>query len=677
MKNIFKNIINYFKDNKTKSITILVVLILTIISSITLIAYSFYQNKSTKLIISGLALLDSSDVSIKVYRENKNDGGVGLGTYALSYYVPSATSYTYQSSKTVCDTGITIEKYENQKFYVDATKKGKCKVYFDAIDGYIDDYEVNLFVQQEVGNTDDKNYNQMGQLPLYESGYYYTVNTSKTNCTNGATVSIEGTNIVVLATQKAVCYVYADKNADSIVPAISNLTVSGTSITATLTDNIAVARYGFSNSNTTEPTEWKYVSGTSYSLNDELTTEGTFYLWLKDSAGNSFVSNSFNISLDSSAPTIGTIEAYTKNVTIALSDDSNLAGYAVTTTSATPTSWTSVSGKTANVTYTASSNGTYYIHAKDASGRTSNKSFSMVCAESTTQNFSYTGAVQNYTLACDGSYTLYVWGAQGGYRSNSTYGGLGGYSIGTLANQTHGKTLYVYVGGAGGSGTSGCGSTICAGGYNGGGYRYQYYGGGGATDIRISGGAWNDATGLKNRLIVAGGGGSDGATTKMGMYGGGTTGGSSTESYTAISNYGGKGGTQTYSGYSTSYTITTQATTGLNSNSTNYYAGGFGFGGGGVYLSSGYGGAGGGGWYGGSGNVPDGSADDDRGGGGGSGFVYTSSTAANVPSGTSLTSSYYLTNANTYAGNTSFTGTSGSSETGHSGNGYARIVFNP
>ena len=49
MKNIFKNIKNYFKDNKTKSITILIILILTIVSSITLIAYSFYQNKSRKL----------------------------------------------------------------------------------------------------------------------------------------------------------------------------------------------------------------------------------------------------------------------------------------------------------------------------------------------------------------------------------------------------------------------------------------------------------------------------------------------------------------------------------------------------------------------------------------------------------------------------------------------------
>lgn len=96
---------------------------------------------------------------------------------------------------------------------------------------------------------------------------------------------------------------------------------------------------------------------------------------------------------------------------------------------------------------------------------------------------------------------------------------------------------------------------------------------------------------------------------------------------------------------------------------------------GGVYLSSGYGGAGGGGWYGGSGTVPDGSGDDDRGGGGGSGFVWTSSTASSVPSGYSVSSSYYLTDATTYAGNTSFTSTSGSTETGHSGDGYARITL--
>lgn len=96
---------------------------------------------------------------------------------------------------------------------------------------------------------------------------------------------------------------------------------------------------------------------------------------------------------------------------------------------------------------------------------------------------------------------------------------------------------------------------------------------------------------------------------------------------------------------------------------------------GGVYLNSGYGGAGGGGWYGGAGTVPDSSADDDRGGGGGSGFVWTSSTASNVPSGYSVSSSYYLTDAATYSGNTAFTSTTGGSETGHTGNGYAKITL--
>ena len=77
---------------------------------------------------------------------------------------------------------------------------------------------------------------------------------------------------------------------------------------------------------------------------------------------------------------------------------------------------------------------------------------------------------------------------------------------------------------------------------------------------------------------------------------------------------------------------------------------------------------------GGAGSYPDSSGDDDRGGGGGSGYVYTSSTASNYPSGCLLNSSYYLSNASTTAGNASMPATSSGTETGHSGNGYARIT---
>ena len=58
---------------------------------------------------------------------------------------------------------------------------------------------------------------------------------------------------------------------------------------------------------------------------------------------------------------------------------------------------------------------------------------------------------------------------------------------------------------------------------------------------------------------------------------------------------------------------------------------------------------------------------------GGSGYVLTSSSSK--PGGYLLGSQYYMTNAATYAGNTSFTSTSGGTETGHSGNGYARITL--
>lgn len=253
-------------------------------------------------------------------------------------------------------------------------------------------------------------------------------------------------------------------------------------------------------------------------------------------------------------------------------------------------------------------------------------------------NYSYTGAVQTINLP-KGKYKLECWGAQGGYRSSSTYGGKGGYSVGTitLINKTD---IFIYVGGSGNTGKT-------AGGFNGGGERDSYNGGGGASDIRIA----QDS--LYARVIVAGGGGSDGATNKQGMYGGGTSGGTTTQSFGS----GGGGGTQTAGG------------AGGNSNE-----GTFGVGGKGLSRSSGYAGAGGGGWYGGGGSYPDGSGDDDRGGGGGSGYVYTSSTASNYPSGCLLNSTYYLADANITAGNVSFTAPEGSSETGHTGDGYIRIT---
>lgn len=267
-------------------------------------------------------------------------------------------------------------------------------------------------------------------------------------------------------------------------------------------------------------------------------------------------------------------------------------------------------------------------------------------------NFDYTGSVQTATLT-PGRYKLECWGAQGGNGSSNgnsninAVGGLGGYSVGTITLSKTQK-VYIYSGGKGQTKSNTGSYSTVNGGFNGGGSNYTCGSGGsggGGSDIRIG------TDSLYARVIVAGGGSGTGWTIK-GAAGGGILG---------LSNYNSSyNSTQTAGGiaYTSTYNIMPTAGT-------------FGIGGNGSGSSEG-GSGGGGGWYGGGG------AGYTGGSSGGSGYVYTSVTASNYPNGCLLNSSYYLSNAQTIAGDQSFPAPSGSTETGHSGNGFCRITnLNP
>ena len=273
------------------------------------------------------------------------------------------------------------------------------------------------------------------------------------------------------------------------------------------------------------------------------------------------------------------------------------------------------------------------------------------------QSFNYKGSAETLTLK-PGTYTLEVWGAQGGYGYSSSYalGGKGGYAVGTLS-LTDETNLYIHVGGQGSNYST---TGIVTAGYNGGGNgyasstTYRAGAGGGATDIRIG----QDS--LYARVIVAGGGGGGGVYSSSSSYryaggvGGGTSGANGSQYSTSYR--AGLGGSQTAGG--TSYYGSTANSSTYGTLAT--------FGQGGSSNNDGYGMAGGGGgWYGG-GYGRRASA------GGGSGYVLTSSSA--IPSGYLLGSEYYLTNAGTYAGDTSFAAPGGGTETGHAGNGAAKIT---
>ena len=235
-------------------------------------------------------------------------------------------------------------------------------------------------------------------------------------------------------------------------------------------------------------------------------------------------------------------------------------------------------------------------------------------------DYSYTGAVQVFTVPINGWYLIQCWGASGGGARTAPSGaGYGGYSSGEVYLQA-GMQLYVYVGGTG--------STIY-GGFNGGGTSRDPggQGGGGATDVRIS-------TSLSDRLIVAGGGGgSDNINGDGGRGGdgGGLTGGSGT------------GGTGDGNGATQS----------------EGYA--LGQGGNGTYLD---GGAGGGGYYGGMGATHNNGC-----GGGGSGYI------SGFPGCSIHYSGITFRNAQMIMGNRNMPDWNGESMVGVYGNGHARITL--
>lgn len=257
-------------------------------------------------------------------------------------------------------------------------------------------------------------------------------------------------------------------------------------------------------------------------------------------------------------------------------------------------------------------------------------------------NFPYTGGVQEIELP-RGKYKLEVWGAQGGdglAGGSVIYGGRGGYSKGTLILEEV-RTLRIFTGGMGVTGTDSS-TGYSDGGWNGGGrgYRKRAYSGGsggGASDIRI------DGQNLSNRIIVAGAGGGagDGNSRQPGQitggYGGGLTGGptgiTSDSSPTRA-----QGGTQSSGGRGGNWGSYARGESGS-----------LGLGGDAVSSGSSSGG-GGGGFYGGGGSTW-------IGGGGGSGYIKN-----------------LLIESQTIAGNKSIPKPSGGTQTGHSGNGYARIT---
>ena len=285
--------------------------------------------------------------------------------------------------------------------------------------------------------------------------------------------------------------------------------------------------------------------------------------------------------------------------------------------------------------------------------------------------------MQTFTAPISGDYKLEVWGAQGGNSydsgngySGTVYGGKGGYCSGTVTFPSY-LNVYVYVGQSG----EDINRAYTFNGGGKGGPAYNGRSGGGATDIRLSNGTWSDFNSLKSRIIVAAGGG--GAQHYLEGCNGGNAGG-----------LGGQGGFESHGSYN-SYTLATGATQtsgGTGGSGGNYLLEGTDgvFGIGGDYDSIDHGSGGGGGYYGGGGGGHNGGIVGS--GAGGSSFIsgyigcdaITESSTENNIIHTGQSNHYsgkVFTNPIMIDGGSVMPSPTGSTETGHTGNGYCIITW--
>ena len=290
--------------------------------------------------------------------------------------------------------------------------------------------------------------------------------------------------------------------------------------------------------------------------------------------------------------------------------------------------------------------------------------------------------MQTFTAPLNTSYKIECWGASGGIIEDfSISPGKGGYTSGKI-NLSNNTKFYLYVGQIFNDYST----------YK---LHYTFNGGGGgeapgggATDIRLIGGEWNNFESLKSRIMVAGGGGGGfympNSSNREPGHAGGLLGISANCNLTLsnpsinTSGYSGEGGLQTRGGKHGEGAYSRQNL--LHAN------GGFGYGGYGTDNDTGdcTSSGGGGGYYGGGHGVhPGGSW---TGGGGGSSFIsgYTgcdaiaeSSTEDNIVH-TGQPNHYsgkVFTNSVMIAGNASMPKPGGGTENGHSGNGYCIITW--
>ena len=258
----------------------------------------------------------------------------------------------------------------------------------------------------------------------------YALTETETTPSEWTSITGKSTTITKDVTSNKTYYVYAKdalgnisykevvvNHVDTAAPIIVSLTEQSeygatSTITAVAKDTESgITGYAFTETSS-EPTSWTSVDNviTESTYTYKATKNGTIYFWVKDGAGYKTNKAITVTKVDATAPTVTlslsdeTTWTKSKTLTMNFSDnESGLAGYAVTTSSSSPTTWTSISGTSVSKTQTITTNGTYYVWVKDKAGFVSHVSKTISYIDTTAPTASMTLTKTSDSITIDAS----------------------------------------------------------------------------------------------------------------------------------------------------------------------------------------------------------------------------------------------------------------------------------
>ena len=252
-----------------------------------------------------------------------------------------------------------------------------------------------------------------------------------------------------------------DKTAPKITASASDIWASSNKLSINLKDEKS-GLSGYQVTETeTEPTEWLSVSGNDTTIEKEIISNNTYYIYGKDVAGNISHEKIKVTHVDNTPPTIISLteqDSYgaTSTITAVAKDiESGITGYAFTETSTEPTSWTSVDNVIieSTYTYTATKNGTIYFWLKDGAGHTINKAITVTKVDVTAPTITFnlsdeTTWTTSKTLTMnfsDNESGLAGYAVTTSSSSPTTWISISGTSVSKTQSITKNGTYYVWV----------------------------------------------------------------------------------------------------------------------------------------------------------------------------------------------------------------------------------------